>query len=113
MPRPLLSPDALRKPFEIYLTDAERRFIEDKSMVAGLGLSPFIRQTALGQKVSTIPQPNVEKWEKLSRLSSSLNQLTKAVNAGTLVSVNSFLLYEVSEAVRLLRLDLLGTAEET
>lgn len=111
MARPLMLPDDVRRPLEIYLTAAERQILAQKSHQAGLALSPFVRQAALGQKIATVPQANTEKWQQLARLSANLNQLTKLANQGQTVVVDPALLHEVSEAVRQLRLDLLGVEE--
>jgi hypothetical protein len=112
MPRPLLPPNALRKPVELYLAENEREAIEAKAREAGLALSSFVRKAALGQKVATLPQPNAVKWEQLARLSANVNQIARAANAGTVVSVDGDLLKEVATLVRHLRLDLVGAAED-
>lgn len=112
MSRPLLPPNAVRKPVEFYLAENERETIEAKAREAGLPLSSFVRKAALGQKVATVPQPNAAKWEQLARLSANVNQIARAANAGTVVSVDGELLREVATLVRHLRLNLVGVAED-
>jgi hypothetical protein len=104
--------EALRQPLKIFLSGEERKAVAAKASGTGLALSAFIRRAALGMKVSSIPQPNAEKWQELARLSANLNQLTKAANGGAGIQVDSALLYEVAVLVRGLRLDLIGTKEE-
>ena len=108
MPVKLKPEEALRRPIKIFLNDEERSSIESKAHGAGLALSSFIRRVALGSKISTVPQPNAEKWQDLARLAGNLNQIAKAANTCTGVEVDSTLLMEVAVLVRSLRQDLIG-----
>lgn len=112
MPVKLKPEEALRRPIKIFLSDDERSSIESKAHSSGLALSSFIRRVALGAKVSTIPQPNAEKWQDLARLAGNLNQLARAANSYAAVEVDSTLLMEVAVLVRSLRQDLIGLEGE-
>ena len=108
MARPLLLPEDLRKPVKLFLTSEERTAVETKALASGLALSTFVRKVALGQRVVSLPTTNAEQWEKLARLSANLNQLARAANSGSAVSVDPDLLAALSVQVRRLRFDLLG-----
>ena len=108
MARPLLREWELRERFDIYLTPLERGAVAERAKQAGMPLSAFIRKAALGQKVSALPAINAEQWGRLAGLGSNLNQLAHHANAGAIEGVDPVMLDELAEAVRQIRLTLMG-----
>lgn len=109
MSRPLLCSTVLRDRIDIYMNDAERAAIASKAREAGLPLSAFIRRAALRQRVEAAPLASVERWQELARTTANLNQAMQAIHAGRAMGIDPLALGELSEQVRLLRLELLGS----
>jgi hypothetical protein len=109
MGRPLQSVETLRDiRVDCYLNSQEREHLASKAVEAGLALSVFLRRSALAQKVVALPIGNVEKWRDLASLASNLNQCISHINAGKLPHLPNVLVEDLAEAVRQLRLGLLG-----
>jgi len=100
--------EKLRGQLTIYVTGAEREEIDRKATAAGLGLSAYIRDAALGHRVQAVPSGNVEHWRELARVGANLNQIAHAINAGKANGVDIDTIQALAEQVRLLRLDLTG-----
>jgi hypothetical protein len=101
--------EKLRGQLTVYLTGAEREEIDRKATDAGLGLSAYIREAALGHRVQAVPSGNIEHWRELARVGANLNQLAYAINAGKASGVDLDTIRALAEQVRLLRLDLTGS----
>lgn len=111
MARPLQSAEQLRSiRADCYLNAGEHEQLVAKATEAGLALSVFLRRSALAQKVIALPQGNVEKWRDLATLAANLNQCITHINAGKLPHLPLVLVEDIDEAVRQLRLSLLGAA---
>lgn len=108
MARPLMRACELRTRVDVYLDVAERAEIHRRATQARLPLSAFLRKAALGQRVTTVPSGNVERWASLAQLAGNLSQIARHLNAGRLTGVDAALLEAVAAEVRGLRLDLLG-----
>ncbi len=107
MARPILEKEKLRCRLDCYLSPTEKKVLRDKARAAGLGMSDFLRKSALAIKITTIPTGNVKRWQELARLSGNLNQLVRAVHRGEMPSDLLPELREISTEVQALRLDLL------
>ena len=107
MQRPMYLPkEKVRTLLAVYLTEAERREIEQKALAAGLGQSAFIRNAALGAPILVIPSGNAKHWESLARVGANLNQIAKAINSHRATGVDIEIINALAEQVRLLRLEL-------
>ena len=109
MARPLLTNAELRDRIDLYLNCSERAAIAAKAHDAGLPLSAFIRRAALRQKVESPPVASIERWRELARTTANLNQITHAINDGRATGIDLVVLNELTEQVRQLRLELLGS----
>jgi hypothetical protein len=112
MPRPLKASRELRQRFDLYLDEREVGQIRASAEAARLPMSTFLRRVALRQKLDPAPSAaNLKHWRELAPLTSNLNQIARACNAG-LVSEGIYpVVTELAEQVRLLRLELLGVKE--
>lgn len=116
MGRPLITAETLRTKIDCYFSLLEREEISAKARRAGLPISTFVRQSALGNKVSAPPSSgSVQKWVSLARTIGHFSQIAKHLNEGGRVDHDqlSSLLAEVKEQVQALRLDLLGNHHDT
>lgn len=80
MSRPLMRESQLRRQFKTYFNEAELSAIEEKAHAAGLSVSTFIREAAIGKKIAAIPTVNAQHWGELARLAGNINQLAKRAN---------------------------------
>ena len=80
MSRPLMRQSELRRQFKTYFNDAELSAIEEKAHSAGLPASTFVREAAIGKKITQIPTINVEHWGELARLCGNINQIAKRIH---------------------------------
>lgn len=112
MVRPLITAESLRTKIDCYFSVLEREEISAKARRAGLPISTFIRETALGNKISALPTVNVQHWQSLARTTANLNQIAKHLNEGKVINIDPLLLEEVKEQVQALRLDLLGNQND-
>lgn len=112
MPRPLKASRELRQRFDLYLDEAEIDQIRANATAARLPMSTFVRRVALRQHIE-LPPPagNIERWRELAPLASNLNQIARACNAGLLPEGVFPVVTELTEQVRLLRLELLDVAQ--
>jgi hypothetical protein len=109
MGRPLIKSEQLRIKAECYFSPLEKEIITEKANLAGLPFSTFIRETALGKKITALPTGNIQHWQELARTTANLNQISKQLNEGKLINIDSSLLIELSQQVQALRLELLGS----
>jgi hypothetical protein len=114
MGRPLLKSEHLRTKTYCYFKPLEKETITEKANLAGLSLSTFIRETALGKKITALPTGNIQHWQSLGRTTANLNQIAKQLNEGKLVNIDPLLLLvvELKEQVQALRLDLLDNPND-
>lgn len=110
MTRPLLKSSELRTRVDCYFSPSERSQLEAKAKLAGLGLSSFIRETALGRPINVLPTINAERWGELARTTANLNQLVHHLNEGTAYGVDVALLLRLMHEVQALRTELIGAA---
>lgn len=115
MGRPLIKAETLRTKIDCYFSLLEREEISAKARRAGLPISTFIRESALGNKVSALPTGNVQHWQSLARTTANLNQIAKHLNESGQVDHDQLvpLLAEVKEQVQALRLDLIGNQHDS
>lgn len=114
MPRPLKASRELRQRFDLYLDEAEIGQIRANATAARLPMSTFVRRVALRQHIELPPSAgNIERWRDLAPLASNLNQIARACNAGLLPDGVFPVVIELTEQVRLLRLELLDVAQPT
>jgi hypothetical protein len=114
MPRPLKASRDLRQRFDLYLDEREVDQIRANATAARLPMSTFVRRVALRQHIEVPPSAgNIERWRALAPLASNLNQIARACNAGLLPDGVFPVVIELTEQVRLLRLELLDVAQPT
>ncbi len=96
----------------------ERALLADRAAAAGWDVGTYLREAGLRRRiVGAVPAVNVEAWRALARTTSNLNQLTAHLNAGhrpdpTGTRRLGETLTALAEAVRVLRLALLGVTPE-
>jgi len=96
----------------------ERTLLADRAAAAGWDVGTYLREAGLRRRVvGAVPAVNVEAWRELARTTANLNQLTAHLNAGhrpdpTGTGRLGETLAALAEAVRVLRLALLGVAPE-
>ena len=112
MARPLQNEALMRLRVDCYLNPSERVEIIAKASEAGLPLSVFLRRSALAQKIESknTSLAAVDKWRSLATLASNLNQCLTHINSGKLPHLPRVLIEDLAEAVRKLRLDVIGKA---
>ncbi len=96
----------------------ERALLADRAAAAGWDVGTYLREAGLRRRVvGAVPSVNVEAWRALARTTSNLNQLTAHLHAvhrpdptGTRRLGET--LTALAEAVRVLRLALLGVTPE-
>lgn len=108
MGRPLLTSEEMRKRVECYFNLTEKAEIAAKARRAGLSLSSYLREIALGHKVLALPSINVAQWQALSRTTANLNQIARHLNEGRQVTIDPLLLQQAIQEVQALRLALMG-----
>ena len=108
MGRPLIKSEQLRIKAECYFSPLEKEILIAKAKLAGLPFSTFIRETALGKKITALPTGNISNWQALARTTANLNQIAKQLNEGKLINIDASLLIELGQQVQALRLELLG-----
>jgi len=107
--RGLLPKERLRGRLDIYVSASERAEIAARAAQAGMGLSVYVRHASLGLKVRAIPSPkNLEFWARLAPLGNNVNTIAHAINGGRVTGVDSAVIDQLAEQIRLLRLDLAG-----
>jgi hypothetical protein len=112
MPRPLKPSRELRQRFDLYLDEAEVDQIRANATAACLPMSTFVRRVALRQHIELPPSAgNIERWRELAPLASNLNQIARACNAGLLPDGVFPVVIELTEQVRMLRLELLDVRQ--
>lgn len=110
MSRPLKSSAELRQRFDLYLDVTEVEQIRANAQAARLPMSTFVRRVALRKSIELAPPAdNLRRWRELAPLTSNLNQIARACNAGLLPEGIYPAVNELAEQVRLLRLELLDT----
>ena len=110
MPRPLKASRELRQRFDLYLDAAEIDQIRNNAAAARLPMSTFVRRVALRQRIEQAPSDqNLSRWQELAPLTSNLNQIARACNAGFVPEGIYPAVTELAELVRLLRLELLDS----
>lgn len=109
MTRHLYPKERLRdKRLDVYLSSVELAAIQTKAADAGLRPAEFVRDAALGVKISAPSEVNAARWAELAPTCSNLNQLAKRANEGYVVNIPPELLLELLDQVQSLRLALLG-----
>jgi hypothetical protein len=109
MPRPLRPHREIRQRFDLYLDIAEVEQIRANAQAARLPMSTFVRRVALRQQIELPPSAgNLARWQELAPLTSNLNQIARACNAGLLPDGIDPAVKALAEQVRLLRLELLS-----
>jgi hypothetical protein len=109
MSRPLKASGELRHRFDLYLDEREVDQIRANAQAARLPMSTFVRRVALRQSIERAPTAdNLSRWRELAPLTSNLNQIARACNAGLVPEGIYPAVTELAKQVRLLRLDLLA-----
>jgi len=102
----------------VRVNTGERALLADRAAAAGWDVGAYLREAGLRRRVvGAVPAVNVEAWRELARTTANLNQLTAHLNAGRLHDPTGTgrlgeTLAALAEAVRVLRLALLGVAPE-
>ena len=110
MPRPLKASGELRHRFDLYLDEREVDQIRANAQAVRLPMSTFVRCVALRKSIELAPSAdNVSRWRELAPLTSNLNQIARACNAGLVPEGIYPAVTELAEQVRLLRLELLDS----
>ena len=110
MARPLTPSSKLRNRFDLYLDDGEADQIRANAQAARLPMSTFVRCVALRKSIELAPSAdNLSRWRELAPLTSNLNQIARACNAGLVPEGIYPAVTELAEQVRLLRLELLDS----
>ena len=112
MGRPLIKSEQLRTKAECYFSPLEKEALVAKAKLAGLSFSTFIRETALGKKITALPTGNIQHWQSLGRTTANLNQIAKHLNEGKLANIDPLIFVELKEQVQALRLDLLDNPND-
>jgi len=108
MGRPLIKSEQLRIKAECYFSPLEKEILIAKANLAGLPFSTFIRETALGKKITALPTGNISNWQALARTTANINQIVKLLNEGKLINIDTSPFIELGQQVQALRLELLG-----
>ncbi len=108
MPRPLKASEDLRRRFDLYLDEVELESIRARARNARLPMSTYVRKAALDLKMEAPPPiANVQRWRELGHLASNLNQIARACNSGLVPNDVAPVLEALTDAVRLLRQELM------
>lgn len=110
----LLKPRSeLRQRFNLYLDEGEIERLRGYATAARLPMSTYLRRVALRQRIEAPPsEANVARWRELAPLANNLNQLVRACHSGQAPEGIYPAVAALAEQVRLLRLELLGSATE-
>lgn len=109
-------PDERRRSFrkEVWLSPVELADLKERA--AGVGVAPgeYMRRAITQAPLPKPPVPsvNMETWRDLARLAANANQYQAAINEGTAISWAPELVPELLEAIRRVRLDLLGIGHD-
>ena len=96
----------------VRFTGEERDLLKSFAEARRLSLSDFIRTAALGRRFPP-PPPTAENrlaYQELTRIGNNLNQLLRAMYAGSVTVADPELLKSLAATVRQLGLQLLGVA---
>ena len=110
MGRPVVSKGLLRKKVETYLTASEREEILGKAKEAHLSLATFLRKSALGHPVHSVPVINGCRWAELARTTANLNAVAAKIHAGEIDYIPVEVLDELRDQVESVRRLLIGNA---
>ena len=108
MGRPLQPRDTLRKKAETYLTPGERGEILDKAKEARLSLATFLRKSALGYAIVSVPVINAQRWAELARTTANLNAIAAKIHRGEIGYLPEQILDELRDEVEAVRRALMG-----
>lgn len=108
MGRPLLPAHEIRKKAETYLTPAERVVIQEKARSAHLSLATYLRKSALGHAVHSVPVINAQRWAELARTTANLNAIAAKIHQGEIAYLPEQVLDELREQVESVRRLLMG-----
>lgn len=105
---------ARKRTIGIRVNEAELDALQRKADCVGLPLAQWLRQIALHRFVPRplVPELNRDAYAELARLAGNINQLAKLAHTGQAVA-HVPLLEKILDAVRLLRLDLLGVHHDS
>lgn len=104
------SDDPRIKPVGFKCTVEEMEKLEKLAAEYQTTVGEFSRAKALGSRMPKVPVPkiNVEKYQELSRLSSNLNQLMRAINEGKTNNIERDFVKKIYKEVADLRRDLIS-----
>lgn len=108
MGRPVVPKELLRKKAETYLTPEEREEILAKAKAAHLSLATFLRKSALGHPVHSVPVINGSRWAELARTTANLNAVAAKIHAGEINHIPVEVLDELRDQVEGVRRLLMG-----
>jgi hypothetical protein len=105
-------PDEYRRTIrrEVWLSPIELADLKERASALGVTPGEYMRRaiTIAPMPKPQVPPVNIEAWRDLARLSANANQYQHAINTGTSTSWNRALIPELLNAIRHLRLALLG-----
>lgn len=113
--RPRRAPDEVRTyTLGVCVNKAEMDAVRRKADCVGLSVSHWLRQVALSRLMPRprVPEVNRETYAELARLAGNLNQLARAAHEGR-ATVPGALLQATHDAIKHLRLELLGVADDS
>ena len=108
MGRPVLPREEVRKKAETYLTPSERDEILAKAKEARLSLATFLRKSALGHAIHSVPVINAQRWAELARTTANLNALAAKIHSGEISYLPAEILDELRDQVESVRRLLMG-----
>ncbi|MEI7430593.1 MAG: hypothetical protein WCL27_09060 [Betaproteobacteria bacterium] len=91
-------------------TQAERNQILTKATEAHLPLGTFLRKSALGHPIQTLPVINAQRWAELARTTANLNAMAAKIHRGEISYLPAEVLDELREQVESVRRLLMGEA---
>lgn len=95
----------------VRFSEKELEQVSGKAQLVGLEVSAFLREAALGRKVSVQASSfpvNVQTYDQLRRIGVNLNQLIRAVNSGAIVGIESENISELRNLVEKVGLEICG-----
>lgn len=110
MGRPVVPKELLRKKAETYLTPSERDEILAKATAAHLSLATFLRKSALGHAIHSVPVINGSRWAELARTTANFNAIAAKIHSGEISYLPAEILDELREQVESVRRLLMGEA---
>lgn len=104
------SDDPRIRPVGFKCTDSEIEKLARLAEEYQTTIGEFCRVKSLGSRMPKVPVPkiNIEKYQELSRLSSNLNQLMKAINEGKINNVECDFVRKIYDEVANLRKELIN-----